>query len=30
MGIEGVAGRLYWQGFQTIVEGKAEFMGRVH
>jgi CRISPR-associated protein Cas1 len=30
MGLEGVAGRLHWQGFKTIVEGKAEFMGRVH
>jgi CRISP-associated protein Cas1 len=30
MGMEGVAGRLYWQGFRTIVESKAEFMGRVH
>jgi CRISPR-associated protein Cas1 len=30
MGMEGVAGRLYWQGFKTIVESKAEFMGRVH
>lgn len=30
MGVEGVAGRLYWQGFKTIVETKAEFMGRVH
>jgi CRISP-associated protein Cas1 len=30
MGMEGVAGRLYWQGFKAIVESKAEFMGRVH
>lgn len=30
LGLEGVAGRLYWQGFKTIVEDKAEFMGRVH
>jgi CRISP-associated protein Cas1 len=30
MGMEGVAGRLYWQGFKTIVESKVEFMGRVH
>jgi CRISPR-associated protein Cas1 len=30
MGLEGVAGRLYWQGVRTIVESKAEFMGRVH
>lgn len=30
MGLEGVAGRLYWQGFKSIVESKAEFMGRVH
>jgi CRISPR-associated protein Cas1 len=30
LGLEGVAGRLYWQGFKMIVEAKAEFMGRVH
>lgn len=30
LGLEGVAGRLYWQGFKLIVEDKAEFMGRVH
>ena len=30
MGLEGVAGRLYWQGVRTIVESKAEFVGRVH
>ncbi len=30
LGLEGVAGRLYWQGFKVIVEDKAEFMGRVH
>jgi CRISPR-associated protein Cas1 len=30
LGLEGVAGRIYWQGFKMIVEGKAEFMGRVH
>jgi len=30
LGFEGVAGRLYWQGFKMIVEDKAEFMGRVH
>jgi len=30
MGLEGVAGRLYWQGFKAIVESKGEFMGRVH
>jgi CRISP-associated protein Cas1 len=30
MGLEGVAGRLYWQGVRTIVESKAEFLGRVH
>ena len=30
LGLEGVAGRLYWQGFKMIVEDKAEFMGRVH
>ncbi len=30
MGLEGVAGRLYWDGARTIVESKVEFMGRVH
>src|SRR6266566_4374880 len=30
MGVEGVAGRLYWDGTRTIVESKVEFMGRVH
>jgi CRISPR-associated protein Cas1 len=30
LGLEGVAGRLYWQGFKMLVEDKAEFMGRVH
>jgi CRISPR-associated protein Cas1 len=30
MGLEGVAGRLYWQGVREIVESKVEFMGRVH
>ncbi len=30
MGLEGVAGRLYWVGVKTIVESKAEFNGRVH
>jgi len=30
LGLEGVAGRIYWQGFKMIVESKAEFMGRVH
>ncbi len=30
MGIEGVAGRLYWDGVKTIVENKAEFAGRIH
>jgi CRISP-associated protein Cas1 len=30
MGLEGVAGRLYWQGVRTIVESKADFVGRVH
>jgi len=29
-GLEGVAGRLYWDAVRTIVESKAEFMGRVH
>src|SRR5581483_9182488 len=27
MGLEGVAGRLYWEGVKTIVESKAEFTG---
>lgn len=30
MGIEGVAGRLYWDGVKNIVENKAEFAGRIH
>ncbi|HEY6350141.1 MAG TPA: CRISPR-associated endonuclease Cas1 [Candidatus Angelobacter sp.] len=30
MGLEGVAGRLYWEGVKAIVESKAEFAGRVH
>jgi len=30
MGLEGVAGRMYWQGVKTVVESKVEFMGRVH
>jgi CRISPR-associated protein Cas1 len=30
LGLEGVAGRLYWQGFKMILEDKIEFMGRVH
>ncbi len=30
MGLEGVAGRLYWQGVTALIESKAEFMGRVH
>ena len=30
MGLEGVAGRLYWQAVKEIVESKVEFMGRVH
>jgi CRISPR-associated protein Cas1 len=30
MGQEGVAARLYWQGFKTLVESRAEFSGRVH
>src|SRR5579883_625261 len=30
MGLEGAAGRLYWDGMRTIVESKVEFMGRVH
>lgn len=29
MGLEGVAGRLYWDGARSIVESKVEFMGRV-
>lgn len=30
MGLEGVAGRLYWEGVKAIIESKAEFNGRVH
>lgn len=30
MGIEGSAGRQYWDGVKTILAGRAEFMGRVH
>jgi CRISP-associated protein Cas1 len=30
MGLEGVAGRIYWEGVKTIIESKAEFNGRVH
>jgi CRISPR-associated protein Cas1 len=30
MGLEGVSGRIYWKGVREIVEGKVEFMGRVH
>lgn len=30
MGTEGVAARLYWEGFRLIVKDKAEFMGREH
>jgi CRISP-associated protein Cas1 len=30
MGLEGVAGRMYWEGVRTIIESKAEFAGRVH
>jgi CRISPR-associated protein Cas1 len=30
MGVEGAAGRLYWDGVKTIVENKAEFAGRIH
>lgn len=30
MGTEGVAARLYWEGFKLIVKEKAEFMGREH
>jgi len=30
MGLEGVAGRIYWQAVRTIVESRAEFLGRVH
>jgi len=30
MGLEGAAGRLYWEGVKTIVENKAEFAGRIH
>lgn len=30
MGIEGIAGRLYWQGVALTLEGHAEFRGRTH
>src|SRR5579859_3804026 len=30
MGLEGVAGRMYWEGVRTIIESRAEFAGRVH
>jgi CRISPR-associated protein Cas1 len=30
LGVEGVSGRIYWEGVQTIIEGKHEFFGRVH
>ncbi len=30
LGIEGVSGRIYWEGVQEIVKGKVEFFGRVH
>jgi CRISPR-associated protein Cas1 len=30
MGLEGVAGRLYWEAVRAIVESKTEFVGRVH
>lgn len=30
MGLEGTAGRLYWEGFRTILGEKVEFMGRAH
>jgi CRISPR/Cas system-associated endonuclease Cas1 len=30
MGIEGAAGRLYWQAVGEIIGGKTEFMGREH
>lgn len=30
MGLEGAAGRIYWQAVKLIVESRVEFMGRVH
>ncbi len=30
IGIEGVSGRVYWEGVQIIVRGRQEFFGRVH
>jgi CRISPR-associated protein Cas1 len=30
MGLEGVAGRIYWQAVRSIIESRAEFLGRVH
>ncbi len=30
MGIEGVSARIYWEGVQEIIKGKADFFGRVY
>jgi len=30
MGLEGISGRVYWEGVQEIVSGRVEFLGRVH
>lgn len=29
LGIEGVSGRIYWEGVQEIIHGRVEFLGRV-
>jgi len=29
LGVEGVSGRIYWEGVQEIIRGKVEFFGRV-
>jgi CRISPR-associated protein Cas1 len=30
MGVEGVSARVYWEGVQTIINGKQEFFGRIN
>jgi CRISPR-associated protein Cas1 len=30
LGIEGISGRLYWEGIQEIIKGKVEFFGRIN
>jgi CRISPR-associated protein Cas1 len=29
LGVEGVSGRIYWEGIQEIIQGKTEFFGRI-